>query len=132
MNHINFHNDTVHLNELWYQSHKTLIEKIAIELEAIDKIEELTLKFLGEKQKLKKMTDPLKPKRCKSAYLYFCEDNRKKLKDENPDIKIGELMKKMGEKWRNISEDEKKQYIELHLKDKERYEDDIEEYKKNN
>ena len=42
MNHINFHNDTVHLNEIWYQSHKTLIEKIAIELEAIDKIEELT------------------------------------------------------------------------------------------
>jgi len=132
MNHINFHNDTVHLNEIWYQSHKTLIEKIAIELEAIDKIDELTRKFLGDKQKLKKMTDPLKPKRCKSAYLFFCERNRNKIKNENPNIKIGELMKKMGESWRNISENDKKEFIDLHLIDKDRYDDDMEEYKKNN
>ena len=79
MNNFNFHNDTVTINNLWYQSHRTLIEKIAIELDVIDKIEDLSNKFLGDKQKLKKLSDPSKPKRPKSAYLYFCDANREKV-----------------------------------------------------
>jgi len=131
MNHINFHNDTVGINALWFNSHKILIEKIAIELDQINKIDELTTKFLGNKQKLKKIVDPLKPKRPKSAYLHFCECNRPDIKNKNPSIKIGDLMKELGIKWREASEDEKKPFYEKHLKAREIYQDDIEIYNKN-
>ena len=79
MNHLNFHNDTVNINSIWYQSHRTLIEKIAIELDVVDKIDELSKKFLGNKQKFKKLSDPSRPKRPRSAYLYYCENSRTKI-----------------------------------------------------
>lgn len=131
MNHISFHNDTVGINGLWYNSHKTLIEKIAIELDVIDRIDELSKKFLGEKQKLKKMADPSKPKRPKSSYLHFCEYHREGVKNDNPGIKIGDLMKKLGEKWRNASDEDKRKFNDLHQEGKDKYEDEIEIYNKN-
>ena len=42
MNHLNFHNDTVNINSIWYQSHRTLIEKIAIERDAGEYIDVLS------------------------------------------------------------------------------------------
>ena len=131
MNNFNFHNDTVTINDLWYQSHRTLIEKIAIELDVIDKIEDLSNKFLGDKQKLKKLSDPSKPKRPKSAYLYFCDAKREKVKEENPNIKIGAMMKKLGALWKKATVDEKTKFNEMHKKDKDRYEDEMEEYNLN-
>ena len=36
-----FHNNTVDLNSIWYTSHKDLLERLAVELGAADKIENL-------------------------------------------------------------------------------------------
>lgn len=69
-----FHNDTRELNLLWYNSHKNLITSICIELGQVDKIEELSQKFLGMPLKIKALKDPNKPKRAKTSYLYFCEE----------------------------------------------------------
>ena len=131
MNHLSFHNDTVSLNDLWYESHKQLIENIAIELDMIDKIEDLTNKFLGEKQKLKKIIDPKKPKRAKSSYLYFCDSIRDNIKKESPNIKIGDLMKKIGVLWKDLSKEKRGKFEDMHAKDKERYEDEMEAYNLN-
>ena len=79
MAHLTFHNDTVSLNHLWFESHKNLIATVCIKLGQHDKIGELTQTLLGDPLKIKAMKDPAKPKRPTSGYLYFCEAARPKL-----------------------------------------------------
>ena len=76
MAHLPFHNDTVSLNHIWYQSQKNMIATVCIKLGHHDKIAELTTTLLGEPLKIKPMKDPEKPKRPTSGYLYFCQDAR--------------------------------------------------------
>ena len=52
-----FHNNSVSLNDLFYASHKNLIMNLCIEFGASDRITELTEKFLGKKMKMKPMKD---------------------------------------------------------------------------
>ncbi|KAI7875292.1 hypothetical protein K492DRAFT_136696 [Lichtheimia hyalospora FSU 10163] len=62
------------------------------------------------------------PKRSLSAYMFFSQANRQKVKDENPDASFGEIGKLLGAKWSKMSEDEKKPYIAKAEEDKKRYE----------
>ena len=65
-----FNNNTAALNELWYESHASILKMVCMELDATDKIEELTEKYLGEKLKVKAPKDPNKPKRGKSGFMF--------------------------------------------------------------
>ena len=44
--------------------------------------------------------DPNKPKRRKSGYLYFCAEYREKMKAENPDLTVKEIVSKLGILWK--------------------------------
>ena len=46
MTSICFHNQSVEMNRLWYESHKALIMNLCIEFEAMGRLEELTIKYL--------------------------------------------------------------------------------------
>jgi len=131
MKHIPFHNDTINLNDIWYQSHRNLIENIAIDLGHIDKIKYLTETYLNEPLKIKKLKDPSKPKRAKSSYLYFCAATRNEIKEHYPDLKMGGVMKELAKKWSVITVDQKKEFELLSGKDKERYLDEMETYTQN-
>ena len=128
MEKLQFHNNTATINELWYDSHRSLIAKIATELDAVDKIDLLVEKFIDKPVKLKKFKDPNKPKRAKTSYLYFCEEMRPGVKNKNPDLKMGGVMKELGKMWKELNEQGKQKYIDLHEQDKIRYEEEIEEY----
>merc|ERR1711971_187611 len=80
------------------------------------------------KRKKRKKKDPNAPKRASSAYMFFVKENRAKVKEENPDLSFGELGKLMGEKYRNLTEEEKKPYLEAAEKDKERSKRETEAY----
>ena len=41
-----YYNSIVAINDIFYESHKILIEKVCIELEQTDKVDELIEKFL--------------------------------------------------------------------------------------
>jgi hypothetical protein len=69
------------------------------------------------------------PQRNISAYLFFCEDKRKEILEQNPGIKPNKVMILFGEYWRKLSEDEKAPYIEKASKDKDRYTKYLEESK---
>lgn len=94
-------------------------------------VEELTAKYLGKPLKFKKRKDPALPKKPLSGYLFFCKDNREKLKKKNPDLKMTDLSKKLGQLWSKMSEKKKKPYVMLHEKDKIRYEEEFETYMNN-
>lgn len=61
------------------------------------------------------------PQRNISAYLFFCEDKRKEILEQNPGIKPNKVMILFGESWRKLSDEEKAPYIEKAIKDRERY-----------
>jgi len=61
------------------------------------------------------------PQRNISAYLFFCESKRKEILEANPGIKPNKVMILFGESWRNLSEEEKKPFVEKAISDRERY-----------
>ncbi|EAY08175.1 HMG box family protein [Trichomonas vaginalis G3] len=66
----------------------------------------------------------------KSPYIFFCQEKRPQVKEENPGIAFGDIAKKLGEMWKNLSEEEKKPYMEMAEKDKEAHKNDPKEEKK--
>lgn len=40
--------------------------------------------------------------------MFFCKENRERLKEENPDVGFGELGKLLGSRWSGMDEQEKK------------------------
>ena len=134
MSHLSYYNNSVTINDLFYTSHKELIEKICKECNSTDKVDELVKKYL-DKPDLKAKKDPNKPKRPKSAFLLFCDQERKKLIDkEKKNLKkgdkfnLGVVQKKLGEMWNKLPSDKKKQFEEETEKNKELYYDKMTEY----
>ena len=79
MAHLAYHNMTVLINDTVYNSHKELVEKVVKEMGGdAAKTDELVKKLL-DKPDLKAKKDPNKPKRPKSAFLIFFDDEIEKL-----------------------------------------------------
>ncbi|KAJ3993138.1 high mobility group box domain-containing protein, partial [Lentinula boryana] len=78
----------------------------------------------SEKGSRKTKKDPKAPKRALSAYMFFSQDWRERIKAENPDAGFGEVGKLLGAKWKELDEEEKKPYIEQAARDKERAEEE--------
>ncbi|KAI0759180.1 HMG-box [Irpex lacteus] len=72
--------------------------------------------------------DPKAPKRALSAYMFFSQDWRERVKAENPDAGFGEIGKLLGARWKELSDEEKKPYIEQAAKDKDRAEQQKKDY----
>lgn len=70
-----------------------------------------------------------KPKRGLSAFMFFCNEKRPEVKEKYPDMKFGEVGKKLGEMWNNLSDDKKEPYKQKALKDKERYSNEMSKLK---
>lgn len=70
------------------------------------------------KTKKKEQTGPKKPK---SGFMFFSQERRKALKEEQPTLSITEASKVIGAEWRKLTDEEKKPYDELASKDRERY-----------
>ena len=135
MAHLQYHNMTVLLNDTIYNSHKDLIEKVVKEMDGSkEKAEELVKKFL-DKADLKAKKDPNKPKRPKSGFLLFCDDEREKLiEKEKKNLKtgqkfnLGHVQKRLGEMWKKLPDKKRNEYLEKTEEEKEKYYDKITEY----
>ena len=125
-----FQHNTVDINALWYYSHKSMLEKIAVYLGVPEKIPELTENILGKKLKIKKQKDPLQPKKAKSGFLFFCDEFRPVIKEKFPKYSMGDTMKELGKMWGECTDKDK--YIKLSNNDKDRYYEELEVYQLNN
>ena len=76
-----------------------------------------------------KKKDPNAPKRPLSGFFLFCSEFCSKIKSTNPGISIGDVAKKLGEVWNNLSDSEKQLYINKAANLKEKYEKDVTDYK---
>eukprot|EP00543_Licmophora_paradoxa_P003446 CAMPEP_0202448528 /NCGR_PEP_ID=MMETSP1360-20130828/7347_1 /ASSEMBLY_ACC=CAM_ASM_000848 /TAXON_ID=515479 /ORGANISM="Licmophora paradoxa, Strain CCMP2313" /LENGTH=338 /DNA_ID=CAMNT_0049066155 /DNA_START=576 /DNA_END=1592 /DNA_ORIENTATION=+ len=69
--------------------------------------------------------DPSAPKRPMSAFLYFSQERRKQIKNENPSMKNTEISRILGDIWRNASEEEKRPHVEREKSEREKYKIEI-------
>ena len=86
-------------------------------------------------KKGKKEKDPNKPKRGLSAYMFFGKEVRADViaKECNGNgSKVTEVMKAIAARWAKLDDKGKEKFERLSVQDKERYEKEIAEYKKNN
>ena len=81
------------------------------------------------KKKKKKAKDPNKPKRAMVAFMFFSIDQRPEVQKANPTLKIAEISKILGEKWRGMSAAQKAKYDAKAAADKKRYEKEMKAYK---
>ena len=65
------------------------------------RIEELETADGGKKKRRK---DPNAPKREPSAYNTFVKEQSKLIKQENPEMKFGEISKEVSKRWKNHKE----------------------------
>lgn len=86
-----------------------------------------------KKQKIRKTKESNKkkvrgeekgPKRARSAYIYFTSDKRAEVKAQNPELKFGDVTKKLAEAWKALSPEDKQKYEEMARQDRERFDDE--------
>ena len=85
------------------------------------------MKDYGPAKGGKKKKDLNAPKRPPSGFFLFCSEFRPKIKSANPGISIGDVAKKLGEMWNNLSDSKKQLYINKAAKLK-KYEKDVADY----
>lgn len=81
------------------------------------------------KKKAKRVKDKNEPKGKLSAYMMYTQSVRQSLKEEYPEMKMTEMAKEMGARWKVMAPEDKEQYEEMASLDKERYDREMAEYK---
>jgi len=76
----------------------------------------------------KKSKDKNAPKKALSAYNYYMNKNRPRIKAENPTATFGELAKIVSEQFKKLSPEDRQKYDDMASKDKLRYADDMKTY----
>ncbi|VWU52807.1 high mobility group protein B4, putative [Hepatocystis sp. ex Piliocolobus tephrosceles] len=81
--------------------------------------------------------DRKKPKAPLSSYLIFCNSNRDAVKnvlmqnsDSQTTVRIADIQKELSNKWRNLSEEERKKYEDEALLLKMKYNEELLEWEK--
>jgi len=85
-------------------------------------------------KKAKKVKPEGEPKRPKSAWLFFCDAERKNLAKEENAPKGKEVLGELSKRWKALSDKKKKKYNKLAEEAKEQYTEDMKKFKtkKNN
>merc|ERR1711879_471620 len=69
------------------------------------------------------------PKRALSAYMMYCNDNRARMKEENPDMKVTQIMKELANEWNDVKSTKKaKKWLDAAAKAKAEYQELRTEY----
>jgi len=76
----------------------------------------------GRGKKRRQTKDPNAPKRSLSAFFWFCNDERAKVKGVNPEYGVGEVAKELGRMWGEADGEVKRKYESMAERDKLRYE----------
>ncbi|KAJ2787136.1 non-histone protein [Coemansia interrupta] len=73
--------------------------------------------------------DPHAPKRPANAFVMYCQDERPNIRKKGTDLSYSEMTKAMGQKWKNLPQEEKKKYYDLYERGMFRYQQELEVYR---
>ena len=108
------------------------IEELLKTEDTKEKVKEFVKKNFKSKS-TKKQKDPKAPKRSKSAWLFFVQEMRPLIKQNNKQLEFGPLSKLVGASWKSLKEDKKRKkeysrYTDMAEKDKKRFEEEMLNY----
>jgi ABC-type transporter MlaC component len=109
------------------KSHESIIRNVCYELNVQDQevVNDLVKKLLDTSfSSVKAKKDPNRVKRAKSGYLFFCDEKRKDIQLANPGKNMGDISKILGKLWKEVTEEDRQKYNDLHEEDVQRYEDE--------
>lgn len=100
-----------------------------------DKNHEKFTKSMKNKNKQKKK-DPNAPKQPSNAYLFYTQENRKRVKEDNPELTPTEITKLLAKEWNQIKKDDNgkfkdkkaEKYYKLAEKAKKQYQSEMDNY----
>jgi hypothetical protein len=75
-----------------------------------------------DKKSSKKVKSAGEPKKPKTPFLYFSMSQRKAVQEADPSLDFGALNKKLGELWKALDADGRREYEEQGNADRQRYE----------
>ena len=117
-----YFNNANELSALWYESHASVVKRVCMELGQTDNMNDVVEKILGPRPKIKKKKDPNKPKKAKTAFMFYCDAHRPALmkaqKEKQGKINIGEIAKALGKKWKALTDKDKKPFNSKAVKSK--------------
>lgn len=115
-----------------YDAMEEIIGLTCLILEQPEKKSEIVQILLGDKPKLRFKKNPLKPKKPKSGFLFFCDEKRGKLiekaQKKNEKVVIGDIAKELGKMWKKLNQQQKMKYEEMKNQDQVRYNNELEAY----
>ena len=79
-------------------------------------------------KKRKKVKDENAPKQPLSGYVRFLNGRREKVRSENTHLSFSEVSKLLGAEWTKLPQHEKQRYLDEAVKDRERYQRELEAY----
>lgn len=83
----------------------------------------------GRRRRASKPKDPNKPKRALSAFFYYANEERAKVRAANPDFTVGEVAKELGRQWNELTESQKVKFEKQAEEDRARYDREMTIYK---
>lgn len=85
--------------------------------------------IIGQKVNQKPMKDPNAPKKPLSAYFLFSQEERLKVKNENPELSITEVAKELGKRWATLEPSIKQSYEHRYQDSRKLYDAEMSQYK---
>eukprot|EP01041_Mallomonas_annulata_P008726 gene8726-18039_t len=82
-----------------------------------------------DNKKKKKKRDPNAPKMAKNSYMMFAEVQRKEIMNKHPNKIMKEVLRTIGEKWRELDSSDKREFEEMAATDKKRYITEMKDYR---
>lgn len=80
----------------------------------------------------KRKKDPNAPKRPQTAFFVFSTKHREEVKEElGEGARVGDIAKRLGEKWKELTDEDKLEYSEEAAKQKGAYDIAMDDYRKN-
>lgn len=73
------------------------------------------------------MTGSAQPKKPTNAYAFFFIEIQGQLRAQYPETKPTEIAQMVGKAWGELDDTKKQVYIDMYLKDKKRYEQELEQ-----
>ena len=90
---------------------------------------------MAKKEKKERKTKKAKkdkdaPKRAISAFFFYNQERREKLKKEQPSLDNKEIIKTMSAEWNALSDEKKKPYVEKAIAEQEKYKAEKESFER--
>eukprot|EP00049_Salpingoeca_infusionum_P002687 m.58900 g.58900 ORF g.58900 m.58900 type:complete len:215 (+) comp11734_c0_seq1:798-1442(+) len=81
-----------------------------------------------KQRRRRRKKDPNKPRGALTPYMCFSKHVRPSIQEAHPGAGVTDIAKIIGQKWRGLTDDEKKPFQELAVKDRARYNAQMKDY----